>query len=145
MLHAADRTAWLAILRAPWCGLTLADLHAFASGDAKATIGALLGDLGRLSPDGARRAARLREALARAISARGRRTLGGWVKSAWLALSGPATVEDPSDLANAELLFSALDRLESESGAGRRPPTSTASWKTSRRRPSGATTRPCRS
>ena len=117
MLHAADRTAWLAILRAPWCGLTLADLHAFASGDAKATIGALLGDLARLSPDGARRAARLREALARAISARGRRTLGGWVKSAWLALSGPATVEDPSDLANAELLFSALDRLESESGA----------------------------
>jgi ATP-dependent helicase/nuclease subunit A len=120
MLHAADRTAWLAILRAPWCGLTLADLHALAAGDAEATIGALLADparVGALSADGARRAVQLRDALARAIAARARRTLGGWVKSAWLALSGPATVADPSDLANAELLFDALDRLESESGA----------------------------
>ena len=120
MLHAGDRTAWLAVLRAPWCGLTLADLHSLAADDAEATIGALMGDperLARLSPDGARRTARLRDALARAIAARGRRSLGGWAKSAWLALSGPATVEDPSDLVNAELLFAALDRLEWESGA----------------------------
>jgi ATP-dependent helicase/nuclease subunit A len=120
MLHAGDRTAWLAALRAPWCGLSLADLHALAADDAEATVGSLMEQparLARLTPDGAARVTKFRSALGPAIAGRGRRTLGGWVKSAWLALSGPATISDPSDIANAELLFAALDRLEAESGA----------------------------
>ena len=39
------------------------------------------------------------------------------MKSAWLALAGPAIIEDASDLANAELLFAALDQLELEVGS----------------------------
>jgi len=119
MLHAGDRTAWLAVLRAPWCGLTLADLLALADTDAAAPVPSLVADptaLARLSTDGAARLRKAWQALAAAVAERGRRTLGGWVKSAWLALSGPATVADASDLANAELLFAALDRLEIESG-----------------------------
>ena len=120
MLHAGDRTAWLAILRAPWCGLSLADLHALAGDDREATVAALMDDperARRLSPDGEARMMRLRDTLRKAIAARDRRSLGGWVKSAWLMLSGPATLEDSSDLANVELCFAALDRLEAEAGA----------------------------
>ncbi len=119
MLHGGDRTAWLAVLRAPWCGLSLADLLAVASGDARAVLPLAIDDpavASRVSMDGAARLARLATRLGAAIGGRGQRSLGSWVKSAWLALAGPATIPDPSDLANAELLFAALDRLEGESG-----------------------------
>ena len=119
LLHAGDRTAWLAVLRAPWCGLSLADLLMLAGSDAVAPLPSLVKDAvaqSRLSPDGAGCLRRLGRALDAASVGRGPRTFGGWLKSAWLALNGPATVADPSDIANAELLFGALDVLEAEAG-----------------------------
>ncbi len=53
--HRADRVHWLALLRAPWCGLTLADLHALAAGDRQRTLWQLMHDderLAALSADG---------------------------------------------------------------------------------------------
>jgi ATP-dependent helicase/nuclease subunit A len=119
LMHAGDRTAWFAVLRAPWCGLSLADLLALTGDDRESLLPARLRDessLAALSPEGQARAARLWSRLSAAIADRGERSLGGWVKSAWLAIAGPATVTDASDLANAELLFEALDRLELEVG-----------------------------
>ncbi|HLG53212.1 MAG TPA: UvrD-helicase domain-containing protein [Steroidobacteraceae bacterium] len=119
MLHSGDRTAWLAVLRAPWCGLSLADLLVLVGDDSRALVPLLMADpavSAGLTSDGATRLERLQRSLAGAIAGRGQRSLGSWLKSAWLALAGPATVSDPSDLTNAELLFAALDQLELEAG-----------------------------
>ncbi len=114
LLHAGDRTAWLAVLRAPWCGLTLADLHALAAQARPGLIVERLGDaqaLSAMSGDGQRRCARVLAALDAGLRERGRRALGSWVRSVWLAIGGPATLVDASDLDNAEACFDALDRL----------------------------------
>ncbi len=116
MLHDGDRTAWLAVLRAPWCGLALADLLRLSEAGESATIRERLRAPAVLAPESEVRAMHVSAALDAVIAGRGRQSLGGWLKSAWLALNGPATLDDASDLANAELLFRALDRLELEAG-----------------------------
>jgi len=119
LLHPGDRTAWLAVLRAPWCGLTLGDLHALAAGAEIELWPEVLADPAtaqRLSADGGRRIARLAGRLNRAIAERGERSLGCWLRAAWLALDGPAALTESSDLDNAESMFAALDALELEAG-----------------------------
>ena len=119
LLHAGDRTAWLAVLRAPWCGLALADLHAVARGATRTIPEAVIAAAGvpGVSADGAQRLRALRTALAPVLPEAGRLPLGSWVQSAWLALGGPATLAEPVDLDNARRCFAALDRLEREDGS----------------------------
>ena len=119
LLHPGDRTAWLAILRAPWCGLTLPDLHALADRDGRALLLTQLQRaerLGRLSPDGRQRVERLLPVLLSAREDHGRQPLGSWVRACWIALGGPATLEDKADLDNVEACFGALDALAVEAG-----------------------------
>ncbi len=113
--HTADRTAWLAILRAPWCGLTLADLLALGADSRNDTIWHCLQDrqrLATLSAGGQARATSLCDVLGQAFALQGRMPLRRWVESAWLNLGGPATLETPTDLRNADRFFNLLEELD---------------------------------
>ena len=118
--HPADRIAWLGLLRAPWCALTLADLHALTGGElardgARATVWELMHEpahLAALSPEGQARLARVREVMAPFAANRLRGTLRERVESAWLALGGPACVAAEADLDDAETYFDQIDKLE---------------------------------
>jgi ATP-dependent exoDNAse (exonuclease V) beta subunit len=102
LIQPDDRLAWLAVLRAPWCGLDLADLHAVQR--AAQAAGRSLEAIVRAPPpqigaDGRARLARVAAAVARAHADVPRATLAERVRDAWLALRGPATLDDPLDLA----------------------------------------------
>jgi ATP-dependent helicase/nuclease subunit A len=114
LLHAADRLSWLAILRAPWCGLTLGDLHALTAGAPHEAVWTLMQDHARvrtLSADGQARLRRVREAIETALEHRGAR-LRTWVEGCWVALGGPACATGPGDAENALAFLDLLDELD---------------------------------
>ncbi len=119
LLHPGDRLAWLAVLRAPWCGLELADLNKLAEQDSKAVIWQQLQDvelIGQLSDQGQQRLARLILVFTQAMAARFQYGLRHWLESTWLQLGGPACVENATDLEDAEVFLSLLQQLDSAGG-----------------------------
>jgi ATP-dependent exoDNAse (exonuclease V) beta subunit len=113
--HRADRIAWLACLRAPWCGLGLEALLELVGDDPAATLWERMNDAARLGRLPAPERARLeatRTVLARSLEDRARRPLAECVEAAWLALGGPATLSEAADLENAASFLTELDRLE---------------------------------
>ena len=111
--HLGDRLSWLAVLRAPWCGLTLADLHALVDGDERTVI-EMLGDpdrVARLSSEGQSILADVVPVLLAAIDNRLRGSLREFVENTWLALGGPACLPAAVDREDAEALFDCLDEI----------------------------------
>ncbi len=96
LAHPGDRLAWLSVLRAPWCGLTLEDLSRFAEGGDESIYERLEQEsrLVRLSADGRARLERTAMVLRECMSNRLRTSLRDAVEAAWLALGGPACVPD---------------------------------------------------
>lgn len=115
LAHLADRPSWLAVLRAPWCGLSLAELHALFGDDAEATAIELLRDVGRrarLDAPARLRLERTVTVLEQALLEVPRYGLRETTERAWLALSGPATVDAGRELDEVEAYFDNLAVVE---------------------------------
>ena len=110
-----DRLHWLAILRAPWCGLTLRDLHVLMNNSDQQAVFDLLHQAERvanLSTDGQQRLDRFLKIIAPAVQRAPRAALVPWVEACWLQLGGPAVCRDSVDLAAAERCLGQLQTLE---------------------------------
>ncbi|MDH3977023.1 MAG: UvrD-helicase domain-containing protein [Gammaproteobacteria bacterium] len=113
--HPSDRIAWLACLRAPWCGLTLNDLHELAAKDHKSSIWSLINQqdaVSRLSSDGQQRLQVFRHVLQRALARRGSGKLRDLVFGAWLQLGGSALLPMPGDIELVEKYLGIVESLE---------------------------------
>ena len=115
VLHPADRAAWLSVLRAPWCGMTLLDLERLVGEAREGVLWGRITDpdvVASLGPDGQRRAVRLVDAIAPAREHRGRGTLRHRVESTWLRVGGPASVQERTDLDDVQVYLDLLEKLE---------------------------------
>ncbi|NOY68360.1 MAG: UvrD-helicase domain-containing protein [Deltaproteobacteria bacterium] len=118
LAHPADRIAWLAILRAPWCGLRLEDLHILAGDDHSRAVHELIHEksrLERLCANSAKRLLSFRQIIDAAIKNTGRRSLSRMVEITWRKLGGQATMMSESDIKEVRAY---LDLLEQVTGTG---------------------------
>ncbi|AOS98059.1 ATP-dependent helicase/nuclease subunit A [Microbulbifer aggregans] len=123
LLDPSDRLSWLAVLRAPWCGLSWSDLHCLANwnnGALHATDAAVrpllqaldsLDEVTGLSEEGRVRLLRTTPLLSRAWQERGRKPLRSLIEGLWLSLGGPACTA-PEEVANVADYFRLLERYD---------------------------------
>jgi ATP-dependent exoDNAse (exonuclease V) beta subunit len=134
LMNREDRVAWLGVLRAPWCGLALDDLHRLAGVDPAPNDTAdddfvelpqgpapelipvpesINTRVEFLSADGRARVTRLLHSLEAVPSLRNSHPatqLGTWLEQVWLRVGGAQCV-NTAERANLDLLWSTLDAL----------------------------------
>ncbi|HKX56147.1 MAG TPA: 3'-5' exonuclease, partial [Xanthomonadales bacterium] len=116
LCHPADRPAWLALLRAPWCALNVAELHQLAGSNPDSNLlQRILEADGLADSASAVRVARLGQVMQRAIQNRANQSLRNRVEQAWRALGGEFCYASPAESENSAVYFRLLESLETES------------------------------
>jgi ATP-dependent exoDNAse (exonuclease V) beta subunit len=118
LLNPQDRVAWLGVLRAPWCGLSVAELHAIAGADGEsqpiAPVQQLLRSrLDQLSENSRKAAERVLAAYASLPHIRATLPIastGTVIQQLWRSLGGDRCVDDAAR-ANLDLFWKLLDKL----------------------------------
>ncbi len=116
-LHPADRLHWLAVLRAPWCGLTLNDCYDLLRGSHSESVWTLMNDEHRcasLSADGRIRLERIRQVLRPVMNSRLRGPIAYAVESLWCEIGGQECIKSPTDQQAVELCFELIRNCENE-------------------------------
>lgn len=115
LLALADSTAWLSILRAPWCRLTLPDCWVITQHAPKGILWEALlqfETFENLSESGRHNLKRIVPILQRTIRERGRAPLRAWVETTWIELGGPTCLLSPYELKQADAYFNHLEQLD---------------------------------
>ncbi|MGI4981055.1 MAG: UvrD-helicase domain-containing protein, partial [Janthinobacterium lividum] len=121
LLHPADRTAWLAVLHAPWCGAGLADLFRLAAGDEREHRAEALRLHLRerseqiLTPIRGRVLHTL-DVMDAALQHTGTESLSGRVERTWRSLGGDACT-DATGRENVQQFLRVLDAMEAANEA----------------------------
>lgn len=116
LLHYGDKLSWLAVLRAPWCGLCLPDLTLVAEHASGSTVWQVINTPpDQLSDEGLARVKRLVNALTPVLERVGRQPLNHLVAGAWYALSGPETV-GRNETANVKTFINLLAEIQQAGG-----------------------------
>lgn len=103
LLSPLDRIAWLSILRAPWTGMSLSDLHLLCKENPEKSIWDLICDrdlIETLSSTGQQQARRVVSVLLPTLNALPSNNFRDLLENCWIRLGGPACLEEtpPRDI-----------------------------------------------
>ena len=116
LFNFSDRVEWIAVLKAPWCGLSINDLTLLLEKDHHSTVWEIINNsivTEMLNQESQVRLNRLRVVISNNISYRGRVTHTYFIESIWRQLKGPQTMIDSRDLENIDIFFELIEESSS--------------------------------
>ncbi len=114
-LFQADRVAWLACLRAPWCGLSLESLYILCDKNRERTVWECICDAGlvkQLQDEQQSRLQDFKTIYETTQKLRQRLPIRDAIESFWIQLGGPATLSNKTDLENCLTYLALLETLD---------------------------------